>query len=179
MYLFCGLFLWLFLDYIASNGGMIDEWRIGNDLEGSGGGLIEMLFRNFARGTEDNHENMQSGCPDSNQAPSEYSPKVLSTFSVKPCICLHVACPNVFNGSDSNFVWEVCTKSCGGRCNFDPYRCIITPNLQEAQFNFVRFMKKRGKLVKSDKECVTKNKILRKSKPYFKHFSIWCTCSRI
>jgi hypothetical protein len=48
-----------YLYYIASNSKMIEGW-IGKDLEGSHC-LIDLLSRNFLGGTEETHENPQSG----------------------------------------------------------------------------------------------------------------------
>jgi hypothetical protein len=53
---------------------------IGKDLEGSGRGLIVVIFRNLLRGTEENHQISQDKrCRgwDSTRAPPEYKPSVL------------------------------------------------------------------------------------------------------
>jgi hypothetical protein len=44
-------------EYIASNSRVTGEYRIGNDMEGSGRGLVEILFKYLPEGTERNHEN--------------------------------------------------------------------------------------------------------------------------
>jgi hypothetical protein len=49
-----------YLDYIALNGKMIDEWWIGKDLEGRGCNLIEMIPRYLLRVTGEYHENPTS-----------------------------------------------------------------------------------------------------------------------
>jgi hypothetical protein len=40
-------------DYRVSNGGMTDEWWIGQDLEGSDCGIIEVLSHHLLRGTKE------------------------------------------------------------------------------------------------------------------------------
>lgn len=55
--------------------GMTDRQSLGEDLEGIGSGLMEVLTRYLSRATEGNHENPQSNrCTgrDSNRAPSIY-----------------------------------------------------------------------------------------------------------
>jgi hypothetical protein len=61
---------------MMSADGMTNEGSIREDLEGSGRGLIEVLFeQHFPGGTEQTHENLSQGnqCPgrDSDLAPSE------------------------------------------------------------------------------------------------------------
>jgi hypothetical protein len=64
-----------YLDYMASNGTMTDEWRIGKVLGGVHHGLMEVVSRNLPGGNERNHEQTQgSRCADrhSNWAPPKY-----------------------------------------------------------------------------------------------------------
>jgi hypothetical protein len=48
--------------YVASADG-INEWLIGRVLEGRGSGLFEVMYRHLREGTEQSHENPQSGKP--------------------------------------------------------------------------------------------------------------------
>jgi hypothetical protein len=48
---------------VASNGTMMDEWRIGKNLVGIDRGLIEVLNSNLHEGTEENGEKPQPGNP--------------------------------------------------------------------------------------------------------------------
>jgi hypothetical protein len=83
----CGLFLlfilWYFqwLDYIASNVRMFNEWWVGKDMDRSSCGIIKVLSQNLHGGTE---ENMKNLCQDSqwlgwdmNQTFPKYESRVL------------------------------------------------------------------------------------------------------
>jgi hypothetical protein len=55
--------LFQYQDYITSSGKIIGKWWIGNNLEGSGRGLIEVLSRNLHGVIEENNKEFYSGHP--------------------------------------------------------------------------------------------------------------------
>jgi hypothetical protein len=68
---------------------MTDEWRTGNDLEGSGRGLVEVFSRHLRLGNEQKHENLgqHRWClgRDSSRAPPEYESRALSLLQSVQC----------------------------------------------------------------------------------------------
>jgi hypothetical protein len=63
---------------VASNDGMTAEWWIGKDLEGSGRGVIEVLYRHLPGGTEENlNQDYLCHGRDSNRVAPEYKFRAL------------------------------------------------------------------------------------------------------
>jgi hypothetical protein len=50
-----------FWDTVVSDGGIIEKWCIGKDVEGNGCGLIEVLSWHLLREAAENHKEPQSG----------------------------------------------------------------------------------------------------------------------
>jgi hypothetical protein len=82
--LLISLWLWQELDHVAYNGRIIDEWRIGKDSEGSGGGLIEVISRYLLGSIKETTESLSQGswCPNlnSNQGPLENKSSALPLY---------------------------------------------------------------------------------------------------